>query len=268
MPNAHAAVDCHAHVFSAHAPPVPGARYRPAYAADVDAWHAQWRETGITHGVVVQPSFFGADNREMLDTVAAAPRHLRGVAVLTPMADAATIERFDSMGVRAIRLNLRGVRDYGEYAKPSWHALFDRVHARGWHLECYVDPGRISEVTPMVEESPIAVVFDHFGVPGATSTAVDATFAAAARMARSRKVWVKLSGPYRLDGTPPRELARRWADAVGAEHLVWGSDWPWTGFEGRALSYAGLRELLDEWIDPSLMHAVLWDNPALLYGFR
>lgn len=268
MPDAHAAVDCHAHVFSAGAPSVPGARYRPGYAADVDAWRAQWRQAGITHGVVVQPSFFGTDNREMLDTIAAAPRQLRGVAVLTPMADAATLDRFHAMGVRAIRLNLRGVRDYAEYSKPSWGALFDRAHERGWHLECYVDPGRIGEIAPMVERSPVAVAFDHFGMPGANAAAVDATFAAAARMARSREVWVKLSAPYRLDGTPPGELARRWLEALGPQRLVWGSDWPWTGFETQKSSYAQVRARLDEWIDPAVARGILWDNAARLYDFH
>lgn len=266
MPDAHA-VDCHAHVFSAHAPSVPGARYRPEYAADLSAWRAQWKPAGITHGVVVQPSFFGADNREMLDTIAAAPKHLRGVAVLTPYADAATLDRFAASGVRAMRLNLRGVRDYAEYAKPSWRALFDRVHERGWHVECFVDPGRLSDITPALDGSPIAVVLDHFGMPGATAIAWDATFAAAERLARTRDVWVKLSGPYRLEGAPPRDLASRWIDAVGRDRLVWGSDWPWTGYEGQRHSYAELRSRLDEWIDPSLSRAILWDNPARLYGF-
>jgi predicted TIM-barrel fold metal-dependent hydrolase len=169
--------------------------------------------------------------------------------------------------VRGIRLNLRGASDYAEYAKPSWRALFDRAHERGWHLECYVDPGRLSEITPAVEGSPIAIVFDHFGVPGANAAAVDATFAAAARMARSREVWVKLSAPYRVEGMEPGELARRWLDAVGPQRLVWGSDWPWTGHEAQRFSYGKLRSRLDEWVDPSLASAILWDNPARLYGF-
>ena len=63
-------VDTHAHVFSAQAPAVPGARYRPDNAANLADWRARWPAAGITHGVVVQPSFFGGDNREMLDTIA------------------------------------------------------------------------------------------------------------------------------------------------------------------------------------------------------
>src|SRR2546421_9513646 len=109
-------VDTHAHVFSAQAPAVAGARYRPEYAADLHAWRSFWPAAGVTHGVVVQPSFFGSDNRELLDTISSDRQHLRGVAVLPPMIDDATLERFHRDGVRAIRLNLRGVRDYAEYA--------------------------------------------------------------------------------------------------------------------------------------------------------
>ncbi|HST01643.1 MAG TPA: amidohydrolase family protein, partial [Usitatibacter sp.] len=69
------AVDAHAHVFSADAPAVAGARYRPTYGANVKDWRGLWERAGITHGVVVQPSFFGTDNREMLDTIAADPQH-------------------------------------------------------------------------------------------------------------------------------------------------------------------------------------------------
>ncbi|MGZ5583863.1 MAG: amidohydrolase family protein [Usitatibacter sp.] len=262
------AVDCHAHVFSAYAPAVPGARYRPDYGADVKAWRGLWPDAGITHGVLVQPSFFGTDNRELLDTLAADTRHLRGVAVLTPFAaDDTTLERFHAAGVRGIRLNLRGVKDYGEYATKAWCELYDRIHARGWHLECYCEAGRLTELTPALERTPIGVVLDHFGVPGKTRAAVDATFAAVQRLARSREVWCKLSAPYRLDGAVPRELAERWLDAVGPARLVWGSDWPWTGFEGET-DYAASRAMLDEWIDASLTRAVLWDNAARLYGFE
>src|SRR3954467_4662993 len=98
-------VDTHAHVFSAQAPAVAGARYRPKYPAELHAWRALWAPAGITHGVVVQPSFFGADNRELLDTIASDRKHLRGVAVLPPSMDDATLERFNRDGVRAIRLN-------------------------------------------------------------------------------------------------------------------------------------------------------------------
>jgi predicted TIM-barrel fold metal-dependent hydrolase len=260
-------IDTHAHVFSAEAPAVTGARYRPAYGADLTAWRALWEASGITHGVLVQPSFFGSDNREMLETLSSDPRHLRGVAVLSPIvADDATLGRFHRAGVRAIRLNLKGAVDYGEYASVSWRRLFERVHELGWHVEVFVDAGRLPEVEPAFKGTRIAVVFDHFGNPGAGAATSEATFDAARRLMAEREVWVKLAAPYRLEGAEPRALAQRWLETVGPRHLVWGSDWPWTRHEA-GVEYARLRAMLDDWIDASLRPAVLWDNAARLYQF-
>jgi predicted TIM-barrel fold metal-dependent hydrolase len=260
------AVDAHAHVFSATAPAVAGARYRPAYGADVNEWRDLWARTGITHGVVVQPSFFGADNREMLDTIAADPLHLRGVAVLDPLADTATLERFAGLGVCALRLNLRGVEDYQYYATPRWRALFQRAEDIGWHLEVFVDLGRLPEIATALEGASIPVVFDHFGGTGTEPRSLAATFEAVRRLSATRAVWVKLSAPYRHAGAHPKEVTARWLDAIGPANVVWGSDWPWTGHEaGR--DYARLRADLDEWVDARVARATLWDNAARLYGF-
>lgn len=260
-------VDCHAHIFSATAPAVAGARYRPAYEATVGAWRARWADAGITHGVVVQPSFFGTDNSELLAAIASDPRHLRGVAAVHPLIDDVSLHRMHAAGVRAIRLNLRGIGDWSQYANPKWGALFALVHALGWHVEVFVDPGRAPDVVPILAAIPIPVVFDHFAVPGTDEYAVDATFRTVEKLAASRPVWCKLSAPYRLQGGDPRAFASRWLDIVGPERLVWGSDWPWTSHED-AGDYARLRNALDRWVGARQLSAVLWDNAARLYDFR
>jgi len=261
------AVDTHAHVFSATAPAVAGARYRPDYGADMAHWRGLWKPAGITHGVVVQPSFFGVDNREMLDTIAADPAHLRGVAVLDPLlADDAIIARFASQGVRAMRLNLHGVENYGPYSTERWRALYRGAAAAGWHVEVFVDLGRLPEIEHVFDDTPVAIVFDHFGSTGMEPRSTAASFAAVARLARERDVWVKFSAPFRFASAHPREVAARWLDAVGPSRVVWGSDWPWTGHEaGR--DYQRIRAELDEWVDARVARAVLWDNAARLYGF-
>jgi predicted TIM-barrel fold metal-dependent hydrolase len=259
------AVDSHAHVFSANAPAVIGARYRPAYAADLAEWRSLWAPVGITHGVIVQPSFFGSDNRELLETLASDQKHLRGVAVLNPFADVATLERFHRGGVRAVRLNLKGVSDYLAFATPAWHDFYARVAAIGWHIEVFVDAGRLPEVVPLFEATTAALVFDHFGALGRNPRTNDFAFAAVRKLAATREVWCKFSAPYRFDGDP-RTLARQWLEAVGPRRVVWGSDWPWTRHEeGKA--YGALRARLDEWVDLELREAILWDNPARLYRF-
>ena len=264
LPNPPRGVDCHAHLFSRDAPAIPGARYRPGYAATLTEWQSHWPEAGITHGVLVQPSFFGTDNREMAAALARHPERLRGVAVISPGTTAQEIARLHEAGVRAARWNLYGVDDYAAFRAPEWSGALARIGARGWHLEVFVSPGRLPEVLPALAGSSLPVLFDHFGNPG-RGAAADATFAAVEALARMRPVFCKLSGPYRVEEDGAL-LARRWLDVAGAHALVWGSDWPWTGHEGR-VGYSGLRAQLDRWIGAEQVAAVLWDNAAALYGF-
>ena len=251
-------------MFSAAAPAVAGARYRPDYGASAADWMAQWPKAGITRGVLVQPSFFGIDNAEMLAAIAAAPAKLRGVAVVNPTISADEIARLDAGGVRAIRWNLKGVTDYGHY--EVWASLLDRLARLGWHLEVYVDHGRLSDIAPAIAASDVDVVFDHFGNPGADERSVESTFAAVERLARDRAVWCKLSAPYRIAGADPGAMAQRWIEAVGIERLVWGSDWPHTAYETSA-RYTALRAALAGWVGNEREAAVVWDNAARLYRF-
>ena len=244
-----------------------GARYRPSYAARLAAWRALWRPAGITHGVLIQPSFFGTNNAEMLATIASDPSRIRGVAVVDPDIPEAQLARLEAGGVRGIRLNLRGASDLSSYTAERWRPLFDRVHALGWHVETFYDLGALPRLAALLDGSKVAVVLDHFGSPGETPEAVDATFDAAKALMAGREVWCKLSAPYRLGGgVDPARLAQRWIGLLGAPRLVWGSDWPWTQFE-RGMDYQRLREGLERWAGAASAPAILWDNAARLYGF-
>jgi len=260
-------VDCHAHVFSATAPAVAGARYRPSYAARLAAWRALWRPAGITHGVLIQPSFFGTNNAEMLATIASDPSRLRGVAVVDPSVTEAHLVQLNAGGIRAVRLNLRGTTDLSPYTDPSWRMLFRRIHVHGWHVEAFTDAGALPRLAPAFADCPVPVVLDHFGSPGEAPEAIEATFAAAGALAANCEVWCKLSAPYRLGvGADPAKLAQRWISLIGPRRVVWGSDWPWTQNE-RGKDYQRLRESLDRWVGAHSGPTILWDNSARLYGF-
>ena len=260
------AIDAHAHAFSSTAAAIPGARYRPRYEAALEAWQSQWRTAGVTHGVLVQPSFFGTDNRELLAAVARDPAHLRAVAVIDPGIEEAELDRLAAGGVRGVRLNLKGAPGLGAYASLAWTHLYERVEGRGWHVEVFTDAGALPRLVPAFAQGSVPVVLDHFGHPGTDLRGVDATFEAARDLAERGDLWCKLSGEYRLGGADCAALARRWIDLIGAERLVWGSDWPWTGHEaGR--DYAALRRDLDRWVGKRHARAILWDNAARLYGF-
>jgi len=103
------AVDCHAHVFRRDLP-MPDRRRAPAgYDATVDDYLRQLDANGLSHGVLIQPSFLGTDNSYFLKALRAWPKRLRGVVMLDPGTDERTLAELDALGVRGLRLNLVGL---------------------------------------------------------------------------------------------------------------------------------------------------------------
>ena len=131
------AIDVHAHVFSPDRPFAAGARYVPDYAAGLEEWFALQDAAGVTHGVLVQPSFYGTDNSMLLAALAAHPRRLRGVVVVNPGVDRAILKRWDAAGVRGIRLNLWGGASIPPLDSADWQSLFEVIGSLGWHVELH-----------------------------------------------------------------------------------------------------------------------------------
>ena len=78
------AVDTHAHVFTRDLP-MPDQRRAPSgYDARPEDYLQQLDANGISHGVLVQPSFLGTDNSYLVDALRRYPQRLRGIAVWNP----------------------------------------------------------------------------------------------------------------------------------------------------------------------------------------
>jgi predicted TIM-barrel fold metal-dependent hydrolase len=77
-------IDTRAHVFAASCAIAPGARYRPLGEAPVGEWLALQDAAGVTHGVLVQPSFLGTDTSCLLETLRVQPQRLRATVVVGP----------------------------------------------------------------------------------------------------------------------------------------------------------------------------------------
>jgi predicted TIM-barrel fold metal-dependent hydrolase len=115
-------------------------------------------------------------------------------------------------------------------------------------------------------------VIDHFGRPDPSLGIDDPGFRYILSVAGTRRVWVKLSGAYRLgaDGRGD-EVARKAVPllraAFGPERLLWGSDWPHTQME-KVASYAGVRAQFDTWVtDLPGRQAILEATPSELFKF-
>ena len=277
--------DSHVHLFG------PFARYPldarrlytpdPALASDL---FAMLDSTGLARAVLVQPSAYGTDNRCMLDALAAHPDRLRGVAVIDAATPQAELTRMHALGVRGTRLNLAssGGRSADETARLV-EAMAARIAPLGWHLQMFISLETIAAIAPLVRQLPVDVVFDHMGLAQAAHGPAQPGFAALLDLLHSGRVWVKLSGPYRLCddlyGTPQVAALARALVAANRDRLVWGSDWPHIGqhphhtddaaphVDYRRIDYGRLLAMLAEWAEADDVARILAANAARLYGF-
>ena len=265
-------VDVHAHVLDPAAATVPGAAYAP-FAAGPDAYLAHLDRLGAARGVLVTASVHGTDNGPLLAALDTAPDRLRGVAVVDADVTDDELDRLHAHGVRAVR-----VQDLFPGGSPlrAVEVLGPRLAERGWHVEMWTDlAAHRHDVPALVRACPVPVVLDHMGHLDADRGLDDPALAVAVELAREERVWITLSGAYRLaaDRNPraaSRALAPRVAHLLAEvpDRLLWGSDWPHVAAPHGSPTPADLRVELDLWLpDPDLRHQVLVANPARCYGF-
>lgn len=256
-------VDTHAHAFLLDRPLAEHRRYTPPVERPVAEYLAVLARHGIDRGVLVQPSFLGTDNSYVLSALQAHPDRLRGVAVVAPDVADDTLDRYAAGGIVGLRLNVietlgpwsdgAALRSFAE--KAVRHRLHIELHARGDTLRHLLD-----RLLPIGAD----VVVDHLGRP---ESAEDPGFVALLAGASTGRLWVKLSGPYRVPCPDIAGLVVRLLDRFGPDRLVWGSDWPWTQKEeGR--SYEGLLNEFGRWVpDPAARAAILGSSASTLFRF-
>jgi predicted TIM-barrel fold metal-dependent hydrolase len=260
------ACDCHFHVFSAHGSAVD-ARYVPNYGTTLQDWEIRAQSAGVLRGVVVQPSFLGTDNRQLLHALAQRQQTLRGVAVVDSSATTDELRALRQAGVRGVRLNLMGAQDDVATLRALPASWWSALMTADMHLELHADTGRIATLLPMVP-GDLTVVLDHFAKPERVDAQDDTVRAVGNRKRSPGATYVTLSGAYR-QATANRpicgELASLWLEELGSSQLLWASDWPCTNFESEA-DYAALIQALGGWLPDAIdRQAALAVNAQRLY---
>ena len=263
------AVDTHAHVIGvppaypfvserSYTPPeAPAARY----LAMLDA-------TGMAHGVLVQVSVHGTDNRLMVETLQANRQRLRGIAVIPLGLPERDLIALKEAGVRGLRLNvlfgggvgLDQLEDYGALAREM-----------GWHLQFLLDARHLPSMTDALSRVNVPLVFDHMGHMPASAGVAHPGFQTLLGLVRDG-AYVKLSGAFRVstEGPPYTDtipFARALNDAA-PERCLWGSDWPHVAAWDGPPKLPALLDLMAEWVPDEERRRMLFvDNPKRLYGF-
>jgi predicted TIM-barrel fold metal-dependent hydrolase len=220
--------------------------------------------------VIVQPSFYGTDNRCMIDALEVAGSIARGVAMIEEDTDAATLDRFHKAGVRAVRLDL-----FARSALPTAEIqqyitrMAKRCAALGWHLQFYAPGWVVRNLIPFLADVQTDFVIDHMGYMLEEDGLTQDDFARLLGLLRDGNCWLKLSAPYRIAKHRGYEAVAPMAKGIiaAAPHkVIWGSDWPHIPDGSR--DTGELLNLLAQWTDDAAVHqAILADNPARLFDF-
>jgi predicted TIM-barrel fold metal-dependent hydrolase len=216
------------------------------------------RPAGVGRVNLIQMSYYGFDNRYMLDMIKLYPDRFVGTAIVDPLGGdpGKTMRELHRLGVRAFRIQPQ----YSKLPPAHWlepdgyGAMFATAAQTGQALSCLIDRTGFPEVERMCRRFPdTAVIIDHLGRIGAgpDGAIVDDDVEALCALAKQPKTYVKVGAFYALGKkTPPYldliPLIRRVVQAFGPRRCMWESDCPFQVVRDRyADSLAVVRDHLD-----------------------
>jgi predicted TIM-barrel fold metal-dependent hydrolase len=277
--------DSHVHIIGPIAQyPQLATRTYLALPAPLDALSRSAAPSGISRFVIVQPSFYGADNTVLLESLDALGARGRGVAVIDPaQTSEAMLDDYAARGVCGLRINLYSpAKASGGRLARDFAAMADLAMAMGWHVEVIAPIATLAETARLLARTDVTAVIDHYGVYGHT-TRESAAGRVLLELLELPHVWMKLSAPYRVSDNPLNTRPDpAWLAAIlerARERCVWGSDWPHTpGHDAQhGPDVAGVYRplpyniVVDDFIDAlgsdELSEMIMSDNPTRLYGF-
>lgn len=267
-------VDCHAHIIDLARFPFSGTKgYQPRAeeSGTSEAFCEVLDRNGVTHAVLVQLSGYGTNNGAILDAVRAYPDRFKAIAMVDPSIDDKALDDLDAAGVVGVRFNLVSYEPDALLRSdaPRWLA---RLRGRGWFAQVYANDAQWASAAPILEQSGVPVLVDHFGVIDPRAGTAQKGFRAALELGRVGVAVAKLSSPFRVTGTvlgfeALDPFVEAIVDAFGIDRCLWGSDWPFVNVPRRP-HYADVVASLMRWFpDESDRRQVLWDNPRRLFGF-
>lgn len=261
-------IDCHAHAYVCDMPLSGDAWHRPPADASIEDYLDTLKAAGVRCGVLAAASLYGDYNDY---SIAACRRHpnIRATVIVDPSISRSALEAMKADGVVGIRLQLMGRPQKPDLGSPVYKRLLAAVRDLDWHVELH-DYGReLAPAIAAIEAAGVKLVIDHFGRPlGRGEQDVQAFEAMLDAVGRGR-TWVKVSADFRLK--PPalaRALMPDLLAGAGAERLLWGSDWPFAGFEDAMTYGAALDSYCHLAPDPKVRRAIDQTGLDFYFGDR
>jgi len=266
------ACDCHIHIIGAPTttPFTPHRSYTPPVAT-LDDYRRMQATLGLQRGVIVQPSVYGYDNSVTLAALREGGPNFRGVVVISDLTTEEELHEMHELGVRGVRINL--IYKSGVEVSDVT-SLARKIAPLGWHVQLLTDISEFADLYDTLANLPVEAVIDHMGHMPASTGLTHPGFDDLLRLTREGKVWVKLSGAYRITSRSdmPYVDTAPYAQALikaNPSRILWASDWPHVCLTVPMPDDTRLMEEFYSWAgdDEAIIRQILVDNPARLYGF-
>jgi predicted TIM-barrel fold metal-dependent hydrolase len=228
-------VDSHAHVYSDDDrlyPPISKPLRPPAGSGTVAHLQRERRAAGVRHVVAVQATtYYGWDNRFLVDTARANVDWMAGVCTLDPddPNGPALLEQYGRGH------NILGFRSYqaadGRLDHPGVARLWDAARRLNLVVSVRINRDKAGELAAMLRRFPdLPVVLDHC-LYLAAGAEYEQTLGDVLGLARYPGLHAKLSflptgsaRPYPFDDM--HDACRKIIDAYGQDRCLWGSAFP------------------------------------------
>jgi predicted TIM-barrel fold metal-dependent hydrolase len=253
-------VDTHFHIFDRNTIDPGATRYSVNYSASLSTWSSLSRSHNITHGVIIQPSFLGANNAFLLDAIAQFPDQLKGVGVVDAAISKDALQALKNQGICGVRLNL------SEDPNPlrtidNNQALLEHLYDLDMHLQIHHDDGLLNTLLLNIPRG-LKIVIDHFGRPKSN---IEFLADHLGIEHHQPNLWVKLSAPYRTPNLDHQSIYKFWLNKIGPSRLLWGSDWPHTRHEAEENFAEQMQQFFSLTNNQNIKDQILNYNPMALY---
>jgi predicted TIM-barrel fold metal-dependent hydrolase len=259
-------VDSHAHVYTTDMPLAPTAWHKPPADATIDRYLATLDQHGVTYAVLAAASLFDDYNEYSLE---ATRRHkrLRTTVIVHPTIDPYVMRMMKDDGAVGVRLQWRHVKSVPDITTAAYQKFFRRVRDLDWHVHINQEADRLAGSIATLQATGVKLVIDHFGHPTRGEGAACEGFQAMMRAVENGRTWVKLSAGYRLESPQVAEdCGQALLAHVGPERLLWGSDWPFAGFE-ESMRYEDAVASFERWVPHANMRRIIGGETALRLYF-
>lgn len=258
-------VDAHAHIFTRDMPLNDNPRHRPAYDFTLQDYLTALDCHGVAFGVIAAASPWSDYNDYTIASVRGNPR-LRGTVIVKPEVEKYILEMMKADGIVGVRLPFIGLAETPDLTRFEYRRLLRRIADLDWHVHLHVEGRHLPALLPILENAGVKIVVDHLGRFAAGDGVDSEGFRALLGAIGRGRTWVKASGAYRI-GPGAGDILQALLERCGSERLLWASDCPFVGEEGK-VSYGQTLDWLFERVPGEAdRRRILSSNALAFYGF-